>query len=211
MPLRFLLSQRVIVMKRAREMELFQAFLTLAAVCTVAGLRSTSGRQICCDAQGRIPRTASKDHYGRTVYCDVRGQNVGASLTDSYGKTIYRDAQGRDMGSALTDCYGRTTYYDACGRVIGSSTADHLGKTVCRDAQGRILREGPKALPRLDHVPAPPPARGAVGRPVRTPRAEAARVQRNVRHARTVCHFGSLTGRFELRDFVSERWHGSCL
>ena len=35
-------------------MELFQAFLTLAAVCTVAGLRSTSGRQICCDAQGRI-------------------------------------------------------------------------------------------------------------------------------------------------------------
>ena len=137
-------------------MELFQAFLTLAAVCTVAGLRSTSGRQICCDAQGRIPRTASKDHYGRTVYCDVRGQNVGASLTDSYGKTIYRDAQGRDMGSALTDCYGRTTYYDACGRVIGSSTADHLGKTVCRDAQGRILGEGPKTLPRLDHVPAPP-------------------------------------------------------
>ena len=34
-------------------MELFQAFLTLAAVCTVAGLRSTSGRQICRDAQGR--------------------------------------------------------------------------------------------------------------------------------------------------------------
>ena len=116
-------------------MELFQAFLTLAAACTVAGLRPTSGRQICRDAQGRIPRTASKDHYGRTVYCDVRGENVGASLTDSYG---------------------RTTYYDACGRVIGSSTADHLGKTVCRDAQGRILGEGPKALPRLDHVPAPP-------------------------------------------------------
>lgn len=137
-------------------MELFQAFLTLAAACTVAGLRPTSGRQICRDAQGRIPRTASKDHYGRTVYCDVRGQNVGASLTDSYGKTIYRDAQGRDMGSALTDCYGRTTYYDACGRVIGSSTADRLGKAVCRDAQGRILGEGPKALPRLDHVPAPP-------------------------------------------------------
>ena len=35
-------------------MELFQAFLTLAAVCTVAGLRPTSGRQICRDAQGRI-------------------------------------------------------------------------------------------------------------------------------------------------------------
>lgn len=156
MTVRFLLSQRVIVMKRAREMELFQAFLTLAAACTVAGLRPTSGRQICRDAQGRIPRTASKDHYGRTVYCDVRGENVGASLTDSYGKTIYRDAQGRDMGSALTDCYGRTTYYDACGRVIGSSTVDHLGKTVCRDAQGRILGEGPKALPHLEHVPAPP-------------------------------------------------------
>ena len=71
---------------------------------------------------------------------------------------------------------------------------------ICRDRAGSV-RE----------VPAPPSARGAVGRPVRTPRAGAARVQRSVRHARTVCHFGSLTGRFELRDFVSERWHGSCL